>query len=147
MKFTPQIASAVLAATSALAAPSSSSLSSRSTELCDSWDSLAEGQYTVYQNNWGAGNADSGSQCTTFESISGTTVSWSTSWTWAGGSSSVKSYSNVALEDVNKQLKSVSSIPSTWKWRLVQPSPPLPPELFPTSSSSSSSSTRSLHGN
>ncbi|KAK7744994.1 hypothetical protein SLS53_003228 [Cytospora paraplurivora] len=115
MKFTPQIASLVLAATSALAAPSSS-LINRSTELCDSWDSLTEGQYTVYQNNWGASNADSGSQCTTFNSISGTTVSWSTSWTWTGGSSSVKSYSNIALEDVNKQLKSVSSIPSTWKW-------------------------------
>ncbi|KUI67255.1 Xyloglucan-specific endo-beta-1,4-glucanase A [Cytospora mali] len=118
MRFTAEIASAVLAATSAMAAPSKvvSALSARSTELCDSWDGLTEGQYTIYQNNWGSSSATSGSQCTTFDSISGTTVVWSTSWSWAGGSSSVKSYSNVALESVNKQLSAVSSIPSTWKW-------------------------------
>ncbi|KUI56554.1 Xyloglucan-specific endo-beta-1,4-glucanase A [Cytospora mali] len=118
MRFTAEIASVVLAATSAMAAPSKvvSALSARSTELCDSWDELTEGQYTIYQNNWGASSATSGSQCTTFDSISGTTVVWSTSWSWEGGSSSVKSYSNVALESVNKKLSAVSSIPSTWKW-------------------------------
>lgn len=124
MKFTAETASVVLAATAAMAAPSStparqSGLSSRATELCDSWGSVAAGPYTIYQNNWGASAADSGSQCTTYDSIDGTTVAWSTSWSWTGGSSSVKSYSNVALESVNKQLSAVSSIPSTWEWRLV----------------------------
>lgn len=119
MKFTAETASVVLAATSAMAAPSrvESALRARSTELCDSWDEVTAGQYTIYQNNWGAAEATSGSQCTTYDSVDGTTVSWSTSWSWEGGSSSVKSYSNAALEDVNKQLSAVSSIPSTWDWR------------------------------
>ncbi|ROW01630.1 hypothetical protein VSDG_02015 [Cytospora chrysosperma] len=104
-----------------MAAPSStpvrqSGLSSRATEMCDSWGSVTAGPYTIYQNNWGASAADSGSQCTTYDSIDDTTVVWSTSWSWTGGSSSVKSYSNVALESVNKQLSAVSSIPSTWEW-------------------------------
>lgn len=123
MKFTAEIASLVLAATAASAAPSTSrslrGLGTRSTQLCDSWAEVAAGQYTIYQNNWGSSNADSGSQCTTYDSVDGSSVAWSTSWTWAGGSSSVKSYSNAALEKVDKQLSAVSSIPSTWKWRFV----------------------------
>jgi len=114
MKFTTSILPAALW-TSVLASPTRT-LQERATTMCDSWGSLATGQYTIYQNNWGASAATSGSQCTTFNSISGTTVAWSTSWTWEGGAGSVKSYSNVALENVNKQLSAVSSIPSTWKW-------------------------------
>lgn len=113
MKFTAEIAAIVLAATSAMAAPSAK----RSTQIsCDSFGSYTAGQYTIYHNNWGAAQATSGSQCTSFDSISGTTVAWETNWTWEGGSSSVKSYSNAALEKVNKQLSAVSSIPSSWKW-------------------------------
>lgn len=121
MKFSSALGSIVLAVTAsaapaAPATPVGSALEARSTEMCDSWGSVTAGQYTIYQNNWGASAATSGSQCTTYSSISGTTVAWSTSWTWAGGSSSVKSYSNVALENVNKKLSAVSSIPSTWKY-------------------------------
>lgn len=120
MKFTTTVLTAALAASSGvLAAPTATcTLDKRSTTIsCDSWGSLETGGYTIYHNNWGASEATSGSQCTYFDSLSGTTVAWHTSWTWAGGSSNVKSYSNVAVEDVNKQLSAVSSIPSTWKWR------------------------------
>lgn len=121
MKFTSSLATMVLAATSAFAAPTSTeptpTLDKRATTIsCDSWGSLTTGGYTIYHNNWGASAATSGSQCTYFTSLSGNTVAWSTSWSWAGGSSSVKSYSNVALENVNKQLSAVSSIPSVWKY-------------------------------
>ncbi|KAH8682102.1 concanavalin A-like lectin/glucanase domain-containing protein [Xylariales sp. PMI_506] len=119
MKFSASSAlSTALAAAQAVAAiPFSSELSPRSTEIsCSSFGELVEGAYTIYHNNWGASAATSGSQCTYFDSISGSTVAWHTTWTWAGGSSSVKSYSNVALESVNKQLSSVSSLPTTWKW-------------------------------
>lgn len=113
MKFTAEIASIVLAATSVTAAPSVK----RSEQIsCDSFGSKVAGQYTIYHNNWGAAQATSGSQCTSFDSIDGTTVAWETNWAWEGGSSSVKSYSNAALENVGKQLSAVSSIPSTWKW-------------------------------
>jgi hypothetical protein len=119
MKFTTSLMSMVLAASGVMASPTTptSTLGKRATTIsCDSWGSLQTGAYTIYHNNWGAAQASSGSQCTYFDSLSGSTVAWHTSWTWAGGSSSVKSYSNVAVENVNKQLSAVSSIPSTWKW-------------------------------
>lgn len=120
MKFTAQIASVILAATSALAAPATSPaspLTARSSQSCDSFYQWTESPYTIYQNNWGASSASSGSQCTTVNSVSNNVAVWSTSWSWTGGSSSVKSYSNVGLMSVNKQLSAVSSIPSTWAWR------------------------------
>lgn len=122
MKFTSEIASLVLAATSAMAAPAesprASALEARATsESCDSYYSWSESPYTIYQNNWGASSATSGSQCTTVSSVSNSVVAWSTSWSWEGGSSNVKSYSNVGLMSVGKQLSAVSSIPSTWDWR------------------------------
>lgn len=94
-------------------------LEKRATTWCDSYGSLETGGYTVYHNNWGAAQATSGSQCTTFDSVTSGSVSWSTSWSWTGGSSSVKSYSNIALVDVNTQLSAISSIPSTWTWTYV----------------------------
>lgn len=123
MKCTAQIASLVLAATSALAAPSTaptttSHLEARSSS-CASYYEWDDSPFTIYQNNWGASAATSGSQCTNVDSVSDSTAVWSTSWTWAGGSSSVKSYSNVGLMSVNKQLSAISSIPSTWQWRYV----------------------------
>lgn len=123
MKCTAQIASLVLAATSALAAPSTiptttSHLEARSSS-CASYYEWDDSPFTIYQNNWGASAATSGSQCTSVDSVSDSTAVWSTSWTWAGGSSSVKSYSNVGLMSINKQLSAISSIPSTWKWRYV----------------------------
>lgn len=137
MKFTTEIAALVLAATSALAAPRAADKTTSPRDAatgvqpaaraeessCDSYASWTEDPYTIYHNNWGASNADSGSQCTTVTSVANSVAAWSTSWTWAGGASQVKSYSNVALVNVGKQLSAVSSIPSTWEWRLVLFSP------------------------
>ncbi|KAI3394950.1 hypothetical protein diail_2057 [Diaporthe ilicicola] len=126
MKFNAALSNVLLAASAVIAAPTStleveasrvgSALEKRATTFCGSFGSETAGPYTFYHNNWGASAASSGSQCTTFNDLQSNTASWSTSWTWAGGSSSVKSYSNVALENVNKQLKSVSTINSIWKW-------------------------------
>ncbi|KAH9206192.1 concanavalin A-like lectin/glucanase domain-containing protein [Leptodontidium sp. 2 PMI_412] len=91
-------------------------LVTRSTEICDSWGSFVTGTFTIYQNLWGASSADSGSQCTTIDSEIDGSVSWSTNWSWTGGSSSVKSYNNVALTSTGVQLSTISSIPTTWKW-------------------------------
>lgn len=121
--------SLLLAASAALAAPTSTverdaspvdtALEKRATALCGSFGSTTAGPYTFYHNNWGASAASSGSQCTTFNDLSSNTASWSTSWSWAGGATSVKSYSNVALENVGKQISAVSSINSVWKYRCV----------------------------
>lgn len=120
MQFSAQIASLVLAATGALAAPATSPASPlvarAAQDSCETFAQWDASPYTVYHNNWGASSATSGKQCTTLTSVTDDVAVWSTEWTWVGGSSSVKSYSNVALMSVNKQLSAVSSIPSTWKW-------------------------------
>lgn len=120
MKFTSAVLSAALAVT-AMAAPaptSASELDKRAAStMCGNWGTVATGGYTVYHNNWGAGQASSGSQCTTFTSFVNNAFAWSTSWTWAGGPGQVKSYSNVALEKSNKMISAIKSIPSTWTWR------------------------------
>jgi hypothetical protein len=115
MKLSSYLISAVLTAT-AIASPTSPPLDKRATTWCNNWDSLVTGRYTVFHNNWGAASG-SGSQCTTFTSDVSNSVVWSTSWTWSGGPGQVKSYSNVALQSVNKKISDVKSIPSTWTWR------------------------------
>ncbi|EXF79353.1 xyloglucan-specific endo-beta-1,4-glucanase A [Colletotrichum fioriniae PJ7] len=115
MQFSSYLVSAMLAVT-AVASPTPVSIDKRATKMCDAFGSVATGGFTIYHNNWGASKATSGSQCTTFESLKSGSVAWSTSWTWAGGQGQVKSYSNVALEKVNKQLSAVKSIPSKWTW-------------------------------
>jgi hypothetical protein len=109
--------SALLAAT-AIATPTPT-IEKRATTWCSAFGSLQTGGYTVYHNNWGAAQATSGSQCTTFNGLNGNSAVWETSWTWQGGPYSVKSYSNVALENINKQVWEIKSIPSTWTWRSV----------------------------
>jgi len=113
MKFTSAIASAILA-TTAIAAPTKT-VAERSTEICEQYASITTGSYILYNNLWGEANG-SGSQCTTFDSLSGTDIVWSTSWSWSGGSSDVKSYANVAIEDIGKQISSISSLKTTWDW-------------------------------
>lgn len=129
MKFNAALSSALFAASAVIAAPTStleveasrvdSALEKRATTFCGNWGSQTAGPYTFYHNNWGAGAASSGSQCTTFNDLQSNTASWSTSWSWSGGQGSVKSYSNVALEKVNRQLSSISTINSIWKWGYV----------------------------
>lgn len=87
--------------------------------FCGQWDSQVTGSYTVYNDLWGEAEATSGSQCTTINSLSGNTLAWETAWTWTGGSSSVKSFANAAYTFTAKQLSSIESIPTTWKWRYV----------------------------
>ncbi|KAL0581451.1 hypothetical protein V5O48_000605 [Marasmius crinis-equi] len=83
---------------------------------CGQWDTVVAGQYTLYVNQWGKGNAVSGQSCANLVSLSGTTVAWKNNWTWSGGNG-VKSYTNINLNNnLNKQLSAVKSIPATWKW-------------------------------
>lgn len=109
-------------AASALAAPSlsevpSKTINKRATTICGQWDTVVTGTYTLYQDLWGESAATSGSQCSTFNSLSGDTISWSTSWTWAGGSSSVKSYANVVVtQSTGYEVSAISSIPTVWDY-------------------------------
>ncbi|KAF5990292.1 murein transglycosylase [Fusarium bulbicola] len=117
MKFFTAL-SALLAVASATPTTSpSKTLDKRATTWCDAFGSLQTEGYTVYHNNWGSGQATSGSQCTTFNSVKNKSFSWSTKWSWAGGNIHVKSYSNVALENINKKVSAIKSIPTKWTWR------------------------------
>lgn len=100
--------------------PTSASLHERSTETCDQWGTIATGNYIVYNDLWGESYATSGSQCTTVTGLTNGILSWNTAWTWAGGSSNVKSYANAALDFTATTLSSISSLTAVWSYTLVQ---------------------------
>ncbi|KAF3770760.1 family 12 glycoside hydrolase, partial [Cryphonectria parasitica EP155] len=87
----------------------------RATSICGQWDSVATGVYTVYQDLWNE-DAGTGSQCTTVDTLTDDVLSWSTSWSWTGESSQVKSYANTVTNFTITTLASISSIPSLWSW-------------------------------
>jgi xyloglucan-specific endo-beta-1,4-glucanase len=100
----------------ALTAASPLSLHPRATALCGDWDNVIVGDYTLYNNLWGKSAATSGSQCTTLDSSTGSTIAWHSSWTWAGGKTSIKSYPNVVVKTRAVPISQIKSIPSTWNW-------------------------------
>ncbi|KAF9269860.1 glycoside hydrolase family 12 protein [Marasmius fiardii PR-910] len=83
---------------------------------CGQWDTVVAGQYTLYINQWGKSNAQSGQSCASLTSLSGTTIAWKNTWNWVGGNG-VKSYTNINLNNgLQKQLSAIKSIPATWRW-------------------------------
>jgi len=101
--------------TAALASPTPT-LGKRATTICGQWDTVVTGTYTVFQDLWNEEAATSGSQCSTINSETSGTLSWSTSWTWAGGAGQVKSFANAVVTSTAKQVSAITSIPSTWDW-------------------------------
>ncbi|KAG6819882.1 hypothetical protein H0H93_007761 [Arthromyces matolae] len=82
---------------------------------CGQWDTVTASPYILYLDQWGISGTTAGSDCASLTSLSGTTIAWKTTWTWAG--SGIKSFTNIALNSgLNKQLSAISSIQSTWKW-------------------------------
>lgn len=120
MKLLALVAPALVAASAipATGPAPSKTINERATQICGQWDSIQTGSYTLYQDLWGMDSATSGSQCSTFESLNGDTIAWSTSWTWQGGDYNVKSFANVVLtQDTGKQVSAIQSIPSKWAYR------------------------------
>ncbi|RDW79394.1 hypothetical protein BP6252_04032 [Coleophoma cylindrospora] len=116
MHFTTLITPAILAS-AVLATPTKSYNKRAATTICGQWDSVATGTYVVYQDLWDESAATSGSQCSTVDSLSSETITWSTSWSWEGASSSVKSYANVVVNQATGvELSTISSIPTVWDW-------------------------------
>ncbi|TKA69851.1 hypothetical protein B0A55_06734 [Friedmanniomyces simplex] len=100
----------------ALAAPSpSKTLEERATEQCGQYQSQQSGGYTLSTNGWGW-SSGTGSQCSEIDSVSGSTIAWDTTWSWAGTATQVKSYTNVQTSFTQKKLSQYTSIPTTWKW-------------------------------
>ncbi|KAJ7267406.1 glycoside hydrolase family 12 protein [Mycena rebaudengoi] len=100
------------------AAPAPTELEKRvdTSSHCGQWDTVNEGTYTLFLDQWGLSGASSGSDCASFTSSSGTTVGWKTTWKWTGGTG-VKSYTNVQQNaGINKQLSAIKTIPAVWTW-------------------------------
>lgn len=85
--------------------------------LCDQYGYYAANGYEFNNNNWGKGSATSGSQCTTVRSTSSSGVSWSTTWNWAGGQNSVKSYANAGKQFARGlKISNIKSLPTSISW-------------------------------
>jgi len=100
----------------ALVAASPTRTLQKRADSCGQWDTIQTGTYTVYQDLWGESSATSGSQCSGVDSLSGSTLAWHTTWTWAGGQGQVKSFANVGLTMTSTQLSKLGSVPTTWNW-------------------------------
>jgi xyloglucan-specific endo-beta-1,4-glucanase len=90
-------------------------LISRATQQCGQYQSQTSGAYTLATNGWGW-SAGTGSQCSEIQSLTSGSLAWDTTWSWSGGATSVKSYTNVQTSISQKQLSAYKSIPTTWKW-------------------------------
>lgn len=123
----------------ALAAPTAN-IQERADHCAKNGVVAVNGPYTTYNNLWGEDKATSGSQCTGVDKLSGNTLKWHTTWTWAGGyvslfitlsistascrtqltfcdrSNSVKSYANAVTKVSHKALSSIKSLATTWTW-------------------------------
>ncbi|KAL8942981.1 MAG: hypothetical protein Q9216_001337 [Gyalolechia sp. 2 TL-2023] len=87
----------------------------RGPSQCGQYTSVSTGGYTIYANQWGA-STGTGSQCSQIDALSGTSLAWSTTWSWSGSENSVKSYTNVESPMTRKPLSQYTSIPTTWSW-------------------------------
>ena len=91
-------------------------LERRGPSQCGQYTSISTGSYTVYANQWGA-STGTGSQCSQIDALTGTSLAWSTTWSWSGNENSVKSYTNVESPFTRKPLSQYTSIPTSWSWR------------------------------
>lgn len=66
----------------AAAASASAAGLDRRAAFCGLWDTVDTGPYTLANNLWGYASG-SGSECTSLDSASGSTIAWSTTWSWA----------------------------------------------------------------
>ncbi|KAJ7484334.1 glycoside hydrolase family 12 protein [Mycena latifolia] len=74
-------------------------------------------RFTLENNLWGQSAATSGSQSSQVTATSGNSVTWHTTYTWAGGPFNVKSYANLDLRvGLGKSISAIGSIPTTWAW-------------------------------
>lgn len=84
--------------------------------MCGEQEGFSSSGYRVQNNLWGKGSATSGSQCSAFNSASGSSVAWSTTWEWYGGNDNVKSYSYSSREFNKRLVSQISSIPTSATW-------------------------------
>jgi xyloglucan-specific endo-beta-1,4-glucanase len=76
------------------------------------FDSVNLGQYSLLNNLWGEYDAASGSQTSQVTSLSGNEVAWTTTYSWTGAPTQVKSFANIQLNTgINQQLSAIYTLP------------------------------------
>ena len=112
----------LLATFSSISAAPTRALEPRGASQCGQYTSISTGTFTIATNEWGA-SYGTGSQCSQINGLTGSSLAWQTTWTWANGVNNVKSYTNVQSSTTScKQISAIKSIPTTWSWRYVLPS-------------------------
>ncbi|KAH6856910.1 concanavalin A-like lectin/glucanase domain-containing protein [Chaetomium sp. MPI-CAGE-AT-0009] len=85
--------------------------------LCETNGYWSGSGYEVNNNNWGAGSATSGSQCTYVDDSSSSSVMWHTTWTWEGNEGRVKSYAYSGKQVAKgNTISSITSMPTQVSW-------------------------------
>ncbi|KAL8866838.1 MAG: hypothetical protein Q9174_006050 [Haloplaca sp. 1 TL-2023] len=87
-------------------------LEPRGPSQCGQYTSVSTGSYTIYANQWGA-STGTGSQCSQIDGLTGSSLAWSTTWSWSGSPNSVKSYTNVETPFTRKPISQYTSIPTS----------------------------------
>ncbi|KAH8602383.1 endoglucanase [Bisporella sp. PMI_857] len=86
------------------------------TPLCSQYAYLSANGYDILNNLWGISTATSGSQCTYYNGASGSSVAFSSTWTWAGDANTVKSYIYAGRQFTRKKVSDIGSLPTTVSW-------------------------------
>ncbi|KAJ7663239.1 glycoside hydrolase family 12 protein, partial [Mycena polygramma] len=81
-------------------------------------ESEINGRFILENNLWGESAATSGQLADlAVTATSGNSVTWHTTYNWAGGNFNVKSYANLDLRvGLGKTVASIASIPTVWQW-------------------------------
>ncbi|MEV0895860.1 cellulose binding domain-containing protein [Actinoplanes sp. NPDC049802] len=87
---------AATATRTATATATPTATTTKGAENCTDYAALVRGKYWVNNNVWGKADG-TGSQCVWENGLSGDSLSWGTSWTWAGDNTKVKSYASSVL--------------------------------------------------
>lgn len=104
-----------------LSAPTN--LNTRDQSTCSLFDPVTSGPYAIQNDIWGATPDGSQSQCSQITSFDGTTVAWSSNFSWSGAQNSVKTYANAQAASITtcKALNQYGSLKTSWEWKYLFP--------------------------
>ncbi|KAG8873391.1 hypothetical protein FRB97_006800, partial [Tulasnella sp. 331] len=73
--------------------------------------------YTLLNDQWGISGYTGSQTAQALGCTGGTTLAWTTTYTWTGGPYQVKTYTDIYLNSgLGKQLSAIKSIPTVWDW-------------------------------
>lgn len=88
---------------------------------CSPYDPTTRGPYAVQNDIWGATPSGDQKQCSSISSFDGSSLAWSTTFTWTGDGNAVKTYANAENKEATpcKPLNQYTSMKTSWTWEYV----------------------------